>query len=79
MNIQTAFIYFFLTFVLVYIVQVIDNKYLSDANKNEKTLRVSLLFSVITWIIIVYFIYKAEDNIEGFALNKQHIMTGEFQ
>ena len=83
MNIQTAFIYCFLTFIVIYIVLWFDLKYILKNNQSsckvhydEKIFRTSVLCSFIMWIIIVYFIYQAEQIIPTLTTDCQEILNG---
>ncbi len=78
MNIQTAFIYSVLTFIVIYGVQTLDNNYFAVEKPEERTFRNSVLCSVITWVIIVYFIYRAEIEVPILALKNQQIFDGAF-
>lgn len=73
MNIQTAFIYALITFLVIYGIQTLDQKYFSVDQKEERVFRNSLLCSVITWIVILYFIYRAEMEFPDMALKNQQI------
>ena len=73
MNVQTAFIYALITFLVIYGVQTLDQKYFSVENKDEHVFRNSLMCSIITWIIIIYFIYRAEIEFPDIALKKLEI------
>jgi len=73
MNIQIAFIYALLTFLLIYGIQTLDYKYFSS-EKDERIFRNSILCSVITWIVIVFFIYKSEIDIPNYSLKQQTIL-----
>ena len=78
MNIQTAFIYSLLTFIIVYGVQTLDQQYFAVDQVEERTFRNSILCSVIIWIIIVYFIYRAELEVPTLALKNQQIFDNGY-
>jgi len=82
MNIQTAFVYCFLTIVIVYIFLYLENRYLSDDilknNTSNRNLRISILCGLLIWIIIVYFIYQIETTIPTIASNGQLIIQDKF-
>jgi len=82
MNIQTAFVYCFLTIVIVYIFLYLENRYLSDDilknNTSNRNLRISILCGLLIWIIIVYFIYQIETTIPTIASNAQLIIQDKF-
>lgn len=80
MNIQTAFIYCIMTIVLIYIILLIDNNFTNKENDDScRILRTSVLCGFINWIIIVYFIYKTENEIPALLTNSQEIiLNGKF-
>ncbi len=80
MEMQTVFIYSFLTMILIYIILWIDKKYISNRlNDNDiDILKISILCGLINWIIIVYFICKMENDIPELIPRKYDIMTGNF-
>ena len=84
MNIRTVFMYFFLTVILVYLMLFVDNKYFCKGvnattdKKDEQILRHSISCGVIMWVIIVYFIYKAENEIPSLTARNQIVLEGKF-
>lgn len=77
MNIQTAFIYCFLTFLLIYGLLWTDNNFFSrEDSKEEKVLRTSILCAFINWVIIVYFIYQAEQVMPALITSSQELLDG---
>lgn len=82
MNIQTAFIYCFLTILIVYIFLYLENRFLNDDilknNTSSRNLRISILCGLLIWIIIVYFIYQIESTIPTIASNNQLIIQDKF-
>ncbi len=86
MNIQLAFIYCFITIVVLYAVLWLDNRYFGGSNSldnesidsNEKILRISVLCGIIMWLIIVYFIYRAEQEIPALVSNNLLILQEKF-
>ena len=78
MDIQNAFIFSILTFIIVYAVLSFDDAYLPSANKTLKTLRTSLLCAVIVWVIIAYFMHKAKNEVSGLAFNALKLITDDF-
>ena len=78
MNIQTAFIYCLLTVVIIYSALYGDCKLFPKDTKEERVFRTSLLCGLINWIVIVYFLYKAEVTMPTFAQAQQIIMNDKF-
>jgi len=87
MNIQTAFVYCFLTMVIVFVFLFLEHKYFNadevskkgdNSNHNNKHLRISILCGLLNWIIIVYFIYMMEQTIPSIASNAQVILHDKF-
>ena len=82
MNIQTAFIYCFLTIIVIYVFLYIENYFfIDDVSKNgssSKNLRISILAGILNWLIIVYFIYQIERNIPNITSNSQMILQDKF-
>jgi len=83
MNIQTTFIYCFLTIILMYGLIWLDFNYFNTDNNNhaerhERVLRLSILSGLIVWFVIVFFIYRAENEIPELLSNNQIIIEGKF-
>lgn len=82
MNIQLAFIYCFITIIMLYVILWIDNRYVAKttdvSDSNQKILRTSILCGLIVWIIIVYFIYRAEQEVPHLMSNNLAILQDNF-
>ncbi len=82
MNAQVAFVYCFLTILVIYLALFLEQRYLSDNSKNNnssgKHLRISILCGLLNWIIIVYFIYQIEINVPNIMSNTQVSLQDKF-
>ena len=84
MNIQVAFIYCFLTVLIIYLFLYLEqlifgtDQNQKHTNNNNKNLRVSVLCGLLNWIIIVYFIYQIETNIPLITSSAQTILQENF-
>jgi hypothetical protein len=83
MNIQVAFIYCFLTVLIIYLFLYLEQQVFCTNQKqkqidNNKNLRVSVLCGLLNWIIIVYFIYQIETNIPLITSSAQTILQENF-
>ncbi len=83
MNIQVAFIYCFLTVLIIYLFLYLEQQvfYTDQKQKhvnNNKNLRVSVLCGLLNWIIIMYFIYQIETNIPLITSSAQTILQENF-
>jgi hypothetical protein len=81
MDIQLALMYCFLTMFIMYIVLTIDVKYIckeKSPNDNERIIRTSILSGLVTWCIIVYFIYNVENEVPVLKSSAQVLLEGKF-
>ena len=78
MEIQTIFMYSFLTIILIYIILLIDRKYISNKEDEGDILKISILCGLINWIIIVYFICRMENDVPELMSRNYEIITGNF-
>jgi uncharacterized membrane protein len=76
MDMQTIFVYCFLTMIVTYIILYLDNLYISKNQYNDSIFRISLLSGLINWLIIVYFIIKTEDLVPELKLRNYEIIGG---
>jgi hypothetical protein len=81
MDIQLPMMYCFLTMFILYLILTIDAKYICKdnlQNDNERIIRTSVLSGLITWCIIVYFIYNVENEVPILKSSGQVLLEGKF-
>jgi uncharacterized membrane protein len=82
MNVQTAFVYCFLTVLIIYLFLYLEQRFLNDdVSKNgysNRHLRISILCGILNWLVIVYFIYQVESNVPSIVSNAQVILQDKF-
>jgi len=76
MEIQTVFIYSFLTMIVIYIILLIDRRYISNKEDEGDILKISILCGLINWMVILYFICRMENDIPDLMTRNYEIMTG---